>query len=110
MVKSIKMSRTRLVNIIVPYGTKVFSKSVRESARSTDVKFATFTARNAVNDVGGGACEIVPNNEIGFRSENRCGRVEERTCVTTSTRARKSTRCAGRGHYALNYFECFYCV
>ena len=26
---SIKMSRNRLVNIIVPYGTKVFIKSVR---------------------------------------------------------------------------------
>ena len=25
-------------------------------------------ARNAVNDVGGGTCKIVPNNEIGFRS------------------------------------------
>ena len=29
VVNSIKMSRNRLVNIIVPYGTKVFSKSVR---------------------------------------------------------------------------------
>ena len=28
-ISSIKMSRNRLVNIIVPYGTKVFSKSVR---------------------------------------------------------------------------------
>ena len=54
MVSSINMSRNRLVNI-VPYGTKVFSKSVRKtSARFIDVKFATFTARNAVNDVGGG--------------------------------------------------------
>ena len=58
-------------------------------ARFTDVKFATFTARNAVNDVGGVACKIVPNNEIAFRSGNRCARVEERTRVTTSTRARK---------------------
>ena len=55
-------------------------------ARFTDVKFATFNARNAENDVGGGACKIVPNNEIGFRPGNRCGRVEERTRVTTSTR------------------------
>ena len=58
----------------------------------TDVKFATFNARNAVNYVGGGACKIVPNNEIGVRSGNRCGRVEECTHVTTSTRARKGTR------------------
>ena len=35
----------------------------------------------------------MPNNEIGFRSGNGCGGVEERTRVTTSTRARK---CAGR--------------
>ena len=66
--------------------------SDRRRPRFTDVKFATFTARNAVNDVGGGACKIVPNDEIGFRSGNRCGRVEERTRVTTSTRARKGTR------------------
>ena len=93
MVSIIKMSRNRLVNIIVPYVTKVFSKSVRyKSARFTDVKFTTFNAINAVNDVGGGACKIVPNNEIGFRSGNRCGRVEERTRITTSTRARKGTR------------------
>ena len=57
VVSSIKMSRSRLVNIIVPYGTKVFRKSVRStSARFTDVKFTTFNARNAVNDVEGGAC------------------------------------------------------
>ena len=44
-------------------------------------------------NVGGRACKIVPkneigfrsNNEIGFKSGNRCGRVEERTHVTTST-------------------------
>ena len=80
VVSSIKMSRNRLVNIVVPYGTKVFSKSV------------TFNARNAVNDVGGGACRIVPNNEIGFRSGNRCARVKERTRVTTTTIARKGSR------------------
>ena len=51
-------------------------------------KVSTFIARNVVNDVGGGICKIVPNNEIGFRSGNRCGRVEERTRVTTSTRAK----------------------
>ena len=67
VVSSIKMSRNRLVNIIVPYATKMFSKYIRyTSARFTDLKFATFTARNAVNDVGGGACKIVPNDEISF--------------------------------------------
>ena len=65
-----------LVNIIAPYGTKVFSKSVRyTSTRFIDVKFATITARNAANKVGGGGCKIVPNNEIGFRSGDGCGRV-----------------------------------
>ena len=34
----------------------------------------------------------MPNNEIGFRSGDRCGRVEERTRVTMRTRARKGTR------------------
>ena len=67
------MSRNRLVK---SYGTKEVN---------TIVPYVT-TARNAVNDVGGGASKIVPNNEIGFRSGNRCGRVEERTRVTTSKR------------------------
>ena len=93
MVSSVEMSRNRLVNITVLYGTKVFSKSVRQTlARFADVKFTTFNARNAVNDVGGAACKIVLNEEIGFRSGNGCGRVEERTRVTTNTRARKGTR------------------
>ena len=55
MVSSINMSRDRLANIIVPYGTKVFNKSVRKaSARFTDVNFTTLTATSAVNDVRGG--------------------------------------------------------
>ena len=59
LVGSINMSRNRRVNVIVLYGTEMFNKSVRSaSARFTDVKFATFNARNAVNDVGGGACKI----------------------------------------------------
>ena len=79
--------------MIVSYGTKVFRKSVRlTSARFTDVKFTIFNARNAVKDVGGGACKIVPNSEIGFRSGNGCGRVEERTRVTTSTRGTRWCR------------------
>ena len=61
-----------LVNIIgtLHHGTKVFSKSVRQtSARFTDVKFATFTARNAVNDVGGSACKIVPKTKLDLGPE-----------------------------------------
>ena len=66
MVSSIKMSRNRLVNIIVPCRTKVFRISVGwTSARFTGVTFATFNAKNAVNDVGGGACKNVQNNDLG---------------------------------------------
>ena len=36
-----------------------------------------------------GACKIVPNNEIGFRSGNRCGKVEEQTRVTKTVPAEK---------------------
>ena len=32
--------------------------------RLSDVKFATFTTRNAVYDVGEGSCKIEPNNKI----------------------------------------------
>ena len=41
----------------------------RRPVRFTDVKFATLNARNAVIHVGGGACKIVPNNEIGLGPE-----------------------------------------
>ena len=69
----------------------MFSKSVRQtSGRFTDVKFTTFTARNVVNDVGGSACKIMPNKEIGFRSGNGCGKVEGRTRVTTKHESKKS--------------------
>ena len=70
MVSSIRMLRNRLVNIIVPYGTKVFSKYVRlTSACFTDVKFTTFTGRNAVNDVGGGARKIVRMTKLDLGPE-----------------------------------------
>ena len=98
MVSSIKMSRNRLVNSNFLTGRRCSANLSETSAHFTDIKFATFTARNAVNDVGGGACKIVPKNEIGFRSGNGCGRVEERTRVTTSTRARKGT---GAGRFCL---------
>ena len=38
--------------------------------------FQSFTARRAVDDVGESACEIMPNNEIGFRSGNRLAESE----------------------------------
>ena len=70
MVGSIKMSRNRLVNIIVPYGMKMFSKSVRQtSACFTDAKFKTFTAGNAVNDVGESACKTVPKKKLDLGPE-----------------------------------------
>ena len=40
--------------------------------------------------------EIVPNNEIGFRSGNRCARVEERTRVTRAREQEKVPAGAGR--------------
>ena len=63
MVCSLKISHKRLA--IVPNGTNVFSISARyPSDHFADVTFATFTTRNAVNDVEGGACKIVPNNTV----------------------------------------------
>ena len=62
------------------------------SARSTDVKFPTVTARNAVNDVGGGACEIVPITKLDLGPEMDVTEYEERARVRTSTRAIKGTR------------------
>ena len=48
--------------------TSLFLTERRCSANLSDrrrgVKLATFTARNAIDDVGGGACKIVLNNEI----------------------------------------------
>ena len=60
MVGSIKMSRNRLVNIICSLWNEGVQQICQiDVGRFTDVKFAIFNARNAVNDVGGGACKIV---------------------------------------------------
>ena len=55
----------------------------------TDVKFATFNARNSVNDVGLRGSKIVPITKLDLGPEMD---LAERTRVTTSTRARKGTR------------------
>ena len=62
--------------------TSLFLRERRYSAKLSDrrrpispmLKFTTFTARNAANDVGVNVklCQV---NEIGFRSGNRCGRL-----------------------------------
>ena len=58
MVDTIQMFPNRLV--------KVFGKS----ARYTLASFTILTIRNVLDNVGEGACKIMPNNEIGFRSGN----------------------------------------
>ena len=63
----------------------------RRSASFNHVKFTKFAAWNAVDDVGGCACKIRPNNEMGFRLGNRCSGVKKRTRVTC-TRARKGSQ------------------
>ena len=76
----------------------MFSKSVRW----THVKFTTFTARNAAVDNGEGAlihaCELMPNNKIGFGSGNRCVRVKRRTRATTGTRKDTRERIPEKGY------------
>ena len=53
MVNTIEMSRDGLIDIVVSNGTQMFGKPVgKTSASFTDVKLTTFTARDAVNDVG----------------------------------------------------------
>ena len=66
MVGSIKMSRNRLVKIIVPYGTKVFSKS-RSGWRRYRCKICNIYCKKCSKcyDVGGGACKIVPKLDLG---------------------------------------------
>ena len=54
-------SGERLVDIVVPYGTKMFGKPVRETSVSlTVVEFMAFAAGYAINDVRGCTCEIMP--------------------------------------------------
>ena len=74
----------------------------RRSASFNHVKFTKFAAWNAVDDVGGCACKIRPNNEMGFRLGYRCSGVKKWTRVT-GTRARKGSHGAGR--FCL-VFEC----
>ena len=74
MISVIEMSGHRLVNMVVSYGTKMFGKPVRgTSASLTDVEFTAFIARYAINDVGGGTCEICRTTEIRFGSTNNGG-------------------------------------
>ena len=65
---AVEMPGDRLVNIFVPYGTKMLGKPVRETSASfSDIKFGTFIACYAINDVGS-ACEIMPDNKITIGS------------------------------------------
>ena len=83
--------------------------SDRRRPVSSDVKFTTFTARNAVNDVGGGAYKIVPNlgpeiDVAELRFLNTCNNEH------VQQRAREQEYVpAGDGRRALctNYLECF---
>lgn len=45
---------------VVPYGTQVFSKSVRETSRCfTDVQHVTLGANDGVHQIGRSTCEVV---------------------------------------------------
>ena len=74
----------------------MLSKPVGKTTASfTNVKFAGFVAGNATNDVGGGASEVMLNNEIRFRSRNKNGGIQESARVAMCTRARKVARQCG---------------
>ena len=94
MISAVEMSGNRLVNIVVAYGTKMFGKPVRETSASlTDVEFIAFAAGYVVNDIGGSACEIMPDSKVRFGSKNDSGLTMKSTCVTAGSAARK--RCDG---------------
>ena len=94
MIRAIEMLGDRLVNMVVSYGTKMFSKPVREtSACFTDVEFMAIAAEYAVNDAGRGTCEIMPDCKIRFRSKNDSSLTKKSTCVTAGSTARKSVGC-----------------
>ena len=69
MVISIKMSRNRLVNIIVPYGTKVFSKSVRNNDVDKSVALHFNAANLSISDIK--VCAISGGNDSRKRHEKR---------------------------------------
>ena len=83
----------RFVDVSIPYGAKMFGKSVgKASSRFSNVEQTTSTARNAVNEVGEDTCETMSNNKIRFWPRNACRGVEKRTRVAAGPRTRKSTR------------------
>ena len=89
------MSGDRLVNIVVSYGTKMFGKPVREASASLiDAGYAGY----AINDVRGGACEIMSNNKIKFGSGND-GRYPRKARVTAGVTAKKVL--AGNNEFCL---------
>ena len=74
------------VNIVVSYGKKTFGKLVREtSAGLTYVECMVFIAGYAINDVRGGAYEVMRNNKIRFGSTNDGGLIKRRTRVAASS-------------------------
>ena len=85
MISAIEMSCDRLVNIVVSCQTKMFDKFVKEmSASRTDVEFMALAAGYAVNDVRGSACEIMPDNKIGFGSKTDDGLIKKSTLAAVS--------------------------
>ena len=70
MISTIEMSGDRLVNIVVSYGTKTFSKPVRQSSACLgDVQFIAFAAGYATNNVRRGTCEIMPDCKMKVRTK-----------------------------------------
>ena len=85
------MAGDRLVNLVVSCGRKMLDKPVRETSASfSDIKIGTFITWYAINDVGRGACKIIPDNEITIGFADGGVLIEKRICVTTGSRTRKS--------------------
>ena len=84
------MSGNRLVHIIGLDSSTMLTKPCPQSSSSfPNIKHATSTAGDAIDEMGGGARKLVLNLIIGFRCPNGGGRVYVITSFTIASLTRK---------------------
>ena len=90
VITSIEMSGNRLVSIATNDSAAVLTKPCPQKSSSfSNVKHATSTAWDAVDEMGGGAREMVLDMILRFRCQNSGGRIYEVTSFTLTHTTRK---------------------
>ena len=90
VITSIEMSGNRLVSIVTNGSTAVLTKPcLQKSSSFSNIKHATSTSWDVVDEMGGGAREMVFDIILRFRCQNGGGRIYEVTSSTLTHTTRK---------------------